>query len=193
MLNKKKIACASLALVMIASCAGCAGGKLGGSKIKKDDVVEHAEDAIDTILELKEKSLKKLGDIDEDYLSLHSYLEDDDASKIVFEHAVVEVDEDSVETEKDSASVDVTIKLPDYEDAYNNSWDIDEFEEIIEDQKEKEYNKIEVTLEFEIDDDEWTLDNLDDVWEGIFSDYFCYMTDQDSLKDVIEAYKAYFG
>ena len=187
----KRITCIALSSLMLTSAVGCSKVGIGGKKIKKDDVQEAAEDALDAMIGLSAKKVKSFGDFDKGYAELLDYISDDDTSTIVFKKASYEVDEDSIDVDKDEASIDVVIYIPDYEDAYYNSWDLDEFEDEIDDQKKKDYNEIEVTLEFELDDDELVISNLDELFEEAFGDYFCFMTGYNDLDKVVEAYTDY--
>ncbi len=173
-LNVKKIACMALSFSMIASLAACS------KKDKKDDdseatgCVAATETLMDAVVSLNAKKIKKLEKelgVDGDALADLEAIADNEFVAAVMEKASFEIDEDSVKEKKKTASVGVTVSLPDYEDAFDEAGDdIDDFKEAIDSQKEKNYQTIDVTVKFEVEDDEYTLSNFSEVCEAIYAD-----------------------
>lgn len=168
-MNVKKMACVSISLAMVFSACACSKK---GSKKKSTGCQAAAEDVMDTLIGLKSKDIKKLGEFGE-YEDAIDLITDDEFIAAVMEKATYEIDEDSVKEKKKEASCDVVVKVPDYEEAFEEAdGDIDDFTDAIEEQKEKNYNEIELSLEFEIDDDEYTLTNGEDVLADLYGDMY---------------------
>ena len=175
-LNVKKIACMALSFSMIASFAAC---RKKDDKKKDDDgdatgCVAATETLMDAVVSLNAKKIKKLEKelgVDGDAVADLQAIADNEFIAAVMEKASFEIDEDNVKEKKKTASVDVTVTLPDYEEAYDEAGDdIDDFKDAIDSQKEKKYQTVDVTVKFDVEDDEYTLSNFSDVCEAIYAD-----------------------
>ena len=176
-LNVKKIACVALSFSMIASLAACS--KKDDKKKKDDDsdatgCVAATETLMDAVVTLNAKKIKKLEKdlgVDGDAVADLEAVADNEFIAAVMEKASYEIDEDNIKEKKKTASVGVTVTLPDYEDAYDEAGDdIDDFKDAIDSQKEKKYQTVDVTVKFDVEDDEYTLSNFDEVCEAIYGD-----------------------
>ncbi len=176
-LNVKKIACMALSFSMIASFAACS--KKDDKKKKDDDsdatgCVAATETLMDAVVTLNAKKIKKLEKelgVDGDAVADLQAIADNEFIAAVMEKASFEIDEDNVKEKKKTASVDVTVTLPDYEEAYDEAGDdIDDFKDAIDSQKEKKYQTVDVTVKFDVEDEEYTLSNFSDVCEAIYAD-----------------------
>ena len=175
-LNVKKIACVALSFSMIASLAACSKKD---DKKKDDDsdatgCVAATETLMDAVVTLNAKKIKKLEKdlgVDGDAVADLEAVADNEFIAAVMEKASYEIDEDNIKEKKKTASVGVTVTLPDYEDAYDEAGDdIDDFKDAIDSQKEKKYQTVDVTVKFDVEDDEYTLSNFDEVCEAIYGD-----------------------
>ena len=176
-LNVKKIACVALSFSMIASLAACS--KKDDKKKKDDDsdatgCVAATETLMDAVVTLNAKKIKKLEKdlgVDGDAVADLEAVADNEFIAAVMEKASYEIDEDNIKEKKKTASVGVTVTLPDYADAYDEAGDdIDDFKDAIDSQKEKKYQTVDVTVKFDVEDDEYTLSNFDEVCEAIYAD-----------------------
>ncbi|GEM_PF-4247478 len=169
-LNVKKLACVMLSLSMIASVTAC---KKSGKK-EAEGCIAATETILNTITALNSKKMKNLQKsygVDSEDIDYLKSLSGNDMVKTVMGKAIVEVDEDSADEKKGSATCDAVVKLPNYEDAYDEAdGDPDSFEEEINKQKEKKYQEVNLTLEFDVDEDEYTWTNASDVLEDLFGD-----------------------
>lgn len=176
-LNVKKIACVALSFSMIASLAACS--KKDDKKKKGDDdeatgCIAATETLMDAVVSLNAKKIKKLEKelgVDGDALSDLESIADEEFVAAVMEKASYEIDEDSLKEKKKTASVNVTVSMPDYEDAYDEAGDdIDDFKDALDSQKEKNYKTVDLTVKFDVEDEEYTLSNLDEICEDLFND-----------------------
>ena len=162
----RKAGAAALAGTMALSFASCA---LFGAN--KKEVVEAADTFASTLLKQDAGKIIKLTNEKKDSdnaealemifdESMYSD-EQNEFNKAVADTISYEIDEDSVEVDKEEASVDVTFTMVDYEKALKDDYsDIDEVVDLIKDCDDTK--DVKVTFEFEKDDDEWLLSNLDD-------------------------------
>lgn len=184
--NARKTASVLLAGVMALSCASCA---FLGSGTKNKEIIEAADtfagallkqDA-DKILKLVDSQTRKKTDaafvltvlFDED-----SYTEDQNKfNEAVSDTIKYEIDEDSVKVKKDEASVDVTFTMVDYEEALKDEelTDIDDVLDAIEDCDE--VKEVEITFEFELEDDDWVITNFEDDSYADLYEFFEYELD----------------
>ena len=168
-MRMKKLACVAVALAMIVPAAAC---KKKDSKKESSGVVSAAEEILDALTSLNMKKLKKI-DAFSDCLEDLEVLAGCEPIKEMMKKASFEIDEDSVSEKKKKASCEATIKLPDYEAAVDEAdGDPDAFIEAVEAQKEKKYKSVDVTLEFEVDDDEYTLSNGQELAAALYEDIF---------------------
>jgi len=182
--NLKKLACLVLSFSMIASAAAC-------SKKKDDDkgssgCTEVADTFLDAVVSLDSKKIKKLEKnlgIDGEIVDALTEFAENDYFTAVMEKASYEIDEDSVSEKKKKASCEATVKLPDYESAFEDAdGDYDDFVDAIDGQKEKKYQDVTLTLEFEVEDDEYTLTNAEDVLADLYEPMADVLTSAPSPK-----------
>ncbi len=174
----RKAGAAALAGAMAFSCASCA---LFGPN--KKEIVEAADTFAGTLLKQDAGKIIKLTTEDEDSEAAETLemifdesVYSDDQKKFidaVSDTITYEVDEESVEVSKEEASVDVKFSMVDYEKALEvDVADIDEVLDLLDDCED--IKEVEITLEFEKDDDEWLLSNIDDEEFGELFDYYIY-------------------
>ena len=174
----RKAGAAALAGAMAFSCASCA---LFGPK--KKEIVEAGDTFASTLLKRDAGKIIKLTTEEKDseaaetleMLFDESFYSDDQNKFIdaVSDTITYEVDEESVEVSKEEASVDVKFSMVDYEKALEvDVADIDEVLDLLDDCED--IKEVEITLEFEKDDDEWLLSNIDDEEFGELFDYYIY-------------------
>ena len=165
----KKFACVAIACAMVLSATAC---KKSDSKKESSGVVSAAEEILEALTSLNMKKIKKI-DAFSDCLEDLQVLADCEPIAEMMKKATFEVNEDSVSEKKKKASCDATITLPDYEAAVDEAdGDPDAFMEAIEAQKEKKYQSVDVTLEFEVEDDEYTLSNGQELAAALYEDIF---------------------
>ena len=174
----RKAGAAALAGAMAFSCASCA---LFGPN--KKEIVEAGDTFASTLLKRDAGKIIKLTTEDEDsdvaealeMIFDEETLSDDQKKFVdaVSDTITYEVDEESVEINKDEASADVTFTMVDYEKALDGDFeDIDAVLDLLDDCED--IKEVEITLEFEKDDDEWLLSNIDDEEFGELFDYYIY-------------------
>ncbi len=174
----RKAGAAALAGAMAFSCASCA---LFGPN--KKEIVEAGDTFASTLLKRDAGKIIKLTTEEKDseaaetleMLFDESFYSDDQNKFIdaVSDTITYEVDEESVEVSKEEASVDVKFSMVDYEKALEvDVADIDEVLDLLDDCED--IKEVEITLEFEKDDDEWLLSNIDDEEFGELFDYYIY-------------------
>lgn len=164
--NVKKIASLALTVALVSSVAAC------GKKKSDSKALEAAETLLNATVTLNTKKIKKLDKeigLDEDSITYLQELAEVEGLIAIYSNASYEIDSESLEEDKDSASVDVTITMPDCEAAYDDcDGDFDTFLELIEDQKKKDYTSFDVTIEFDVEDGEYTIANTDEYFETLF-------------------------
>ena len=174
----KKCIAAVLAGGMAVSCASCA---LFGPN--KKEIVEAADTFASTLLKQDAGKIIKLTTEDEDsdvaealeMIFDEETLSDDQKKFVdaVSDTITYEVDEESVEINKDEASADVTFTMVDYEKALDGDFeDIDAVLDALDDCDDTK--EVEVTFEFEKDDDEWLVSNIDDDSYGDIFEFYIY-------------------
>ena len=174
----RKAGAAALAGAMAFSCASCA---LFGPN--KKEIVEAADTFAGTLLKQDAGKIIKLTTEDEDSdaaealeMIFDDSLYSDDQKKFidaVSDTITYEVDEESVEVDKEEASADVTFTMVDYEKALDGDFeDIDAVLDALEDCEDTK--DVEVTIEFEKDDDEWLVSNIDDDKFGDIFEFYIY-------------------
>ena len=174
----RKAGAAALAGAMAFSCASCA---LFGPN--KKEIVEAADTFAGTLLKQDAGKIIKLTTEDEDsdvaealeMIFDEETLSDDQKKFVdaVSDTITYEVDEESVEINKDEASADVTFTMVDYEKALDGDFeDIDAVLDALDDCDDTK--EVEVTLEFEKDDDEWLVSNIDDDSYGDIFEFYIY-------------------
>jgi hypothetical protein len=194
----RKVAAATLVGTMALSFASCA---LFGAN--KKEIVEAADEFASTLLKQDADKIIKLTNEKKDSDNAEAlaiifddsmYSDEQNAfNKAVADTISYEVDEDSVEVDKEEASVDVTFTMVDYEKALKDDYsDIDEVVDLIKDCEDTK--DVKVTFEFEKDDDEWLLSNLDDKGFGKLFDYMTYELDlKPDLLSIIDYTDSYAG
>ena len=174
----RKAGAAALAGAMAFSCASCA---LFGPN--KKEIIEAADTFAGTLLKQDAGKIIKLTTEDEDSEAAEALemifddsLYSDDQKKFidaVSDTITYEVDEESVEVDKEEASADVTFTMVDYEKALDGDFeDIDAVLDALEDCEDTK--DVEVTIEFEKDDDEWLVSNIDDDKFGDIFEFYIY-------------------
>jgi hypothetical protein len=194
----RKVAAATLVGTMALSFASCA---LFGAN--KKEIVEAADEFASTLLKQDAGKIIKLTNEKKDSdnaealemifdESMYSD-EQNEFNKAVADTISYEIDEDSVEVDKEEASVDVTFTMVDYEKALKDDYsDIDEVVDLIKDCDDTK--DVKVTFEFEKDDDEWLLSNLDDKGFGKLFDYMTYELDlKPDLLSIVDYTDSYAG
>ena len=194
----RKAGAAALAGAMMLSCASC---MLFGPN--KKEIVEAADTFASTLLKqdagkiVKLTNEKKNSDAAEalELLFDESWYTEEQNKFIdaVADTITYEVDEESVEVDKEEASVDVTFTMVDYEKALKDDYsDIDEVLDLLEDCEDTK--EVEVTFEFEKDDDEWLLSNLKDKKFGKIFDFYTYeLSLKPDLLSIIDSTEIYGG
>ena len=158
-LTLRKAGAVALAGAMTLSCASC---MLFGPN--KKEIVEAADTFASTLLKQDAGKIVKLTNEKKnsdaaaalELLFDESWYTEEQNKFIdaVADTITYEVDEESVEVDKEEASVDVTFTMVDYEKALKDDYsDIDEVLDLLEDCEDTK--EVEVTFEFEKDDDEW--------------------------------------
>ncbi len=175
--SMKKLACVVMSFAIVASASACK------SKKKSSAAIDAANTFLEATVSLDAKKVKKLEKslgVDSDFIDAVDEFADEDMMKAVFDKASFEIDEDSLKEKKSSASVKATISLPDYESAWEDAeGDADDFIDAIDGQKTKEYNSIDVTLKFDVEDDEYILTNAVDFYEDVYEPVFSAIGDGD--------------
>lgn len=180
--NIRRLVAVALAGAMAVSCASCM--LIGGPN--KKEIVEAADTFASALLKqdagkvVKLTNEKKDSDAAEalDVLWDESMYSDEqnEFNKAVADTISYEVDEESVEVDKEEASVEVVFTMVDYEKALKDDYsDIDEVLDLIGDCDDTK--EVTITFEFEKDDDEWLLTNLKDKGFGKLFDYCSYELD----------------
>lgn len=149
---------------------------LGG--IDEEAVSSAADKFASTLLSLKYSKIEKLcTEIDDDYQEL---LDVNSRSHTPEELTIIdaitdsisyEVDEDSIEGDKKSASCDIIFTVVDYESVLNDEDAMATLDDCLAALNSADKNEITITAEFEKDDDSYLIDNFDDFADELF-DYF---------------------
>ena len=175
----RRLVAAALAGAMAVSCASCM--LIGGPN--KKEIVEAADTFASALLKQDAGKIVKLTNEKKDSdaaealevlfdESMYSD-EQNEFNKAVADTITYEVDEESVEVDKEEASVEVVFTMVDYEKALKDDYsDIDEVLDLIGDCDDTK--EVTITFEFEKDDDEWLLTNLKDKGFGKLFDYCTY-------------------
>ena len=159
----KRLSCFAMAAIMIGSLAACKKSSQAPSGL-----TEAANNVMEALIGRNEKKLKKTGDFSEGSLMTIDLMKDCDAISAVMDKATFEIDEDSIKESKKGTTVKVVVTLPDAGAALEDAEDEDEFIDAIKDQKEKSYTKIDLTLKFAVDEEDYTLTNGDALVSDLF-------------------------
>jgi hypothetical protein len=176
MLKSKKLMSGVLAVIMLVSATSCSLGKPNPEEvIKAAETFAKATAAMDS-----KKMIKNIDDMDDDdagelkekFESIKDTSVDGNRIKQAIADTITyEVDEDSVEIKKDTATCEVVFKMTDYADATGDlAGAEDEFIEVIS--STKKTRKYDVTLELVKSDDKWlvtadSVKELDDLFSFI--------------------------
>ena len=182
----RKAAVAVLAGAMVLSCASCALLQGAGEK-DKEEIIDLANDVAKALVKMDgEKVVKFADDFDSDdnpdfanaLLETREFTENDVVLiNTIADTLKYEIDEDSVNIDKDKASVDVTFTMVDYETVIE-SGDYSDIDEVVAALQESDDTKeVEITFEFTKDGDDWVLSNLDDKAYGKLYDFCFYEAD----------------
>ena len=182
----RKTASLLLACTMAISFASCA---FLGSGTNKKEIIEAADafagallkQDTDKILKLVDSQTRKKTDaafvltvlFDED-----SYTEDQNKfNEAVSDTITYEIDEDSVKVKKDEASVNVTFTMVDYEKALKDE-DITDIADVIDALEDcDDVKEVEITFEFEMEDDDWVITNFEDDSYADLYEFYDYELD----------------
>ena len=178
----KKAVCLVMSLVMIGSLVGCSKK----SDKSSDEVVSAASDVMDALIARNGKKLSKAGDFSDETIALIDSLKESDAVSAIMDKAKCEVDAESVKESKKGTSVKVAVTYPDVAAALADGVASEEdLKEAIDAQKEKEYSKVDLTLEFSKEDDAYTLTNGDDVAGDLYASVFSALEGMGGEKSVV--------
>lgn len=191
-----KTLAAALAGTMALACASCSLlPGVGGDEKKKEDVLDAADTFAkalvscdtDKIAKLtnEEKDSDTVAELEANLNGLLYSVEQDQIAEAVADTLKYEIDEDFVKIDKDEASVDVTFTMVDYEAALEGEFaDADEAVDAIKDCDDT--CEVEVTFEFELDDDEWLISNLGDkAYSKLYGFYGLDVNFTPALADLI--------
>ncbi|MBO4426696.1 MAG: hypothetical protein J5776_06780 [Clostridiales bacterium] len=202
----RKAGAAVLAGAMALSCASCA---IFGPN--KKEIVEAADECASAIVKQDFGKLGKLAD-DDSADAIKSFAVDEVNDEIdaaisgssnsdeqkefidaVADTITYEIDEESVEVDKDEASVDVVFTMVDYEKALKDDYsDIDEVLDLLDDCDDTK--EVTVTFEFEKDDDEWLLTNANKKLLSKIFDFYTYELElQPDLISLMSSAEIYGG
>ncbi len=173
-----KIGCLAVSASMVLSVAGCLGGKA------KTEVIEAAESFAEAVKKgdpakiIKLTTEKKDSDVAAGLtliLSEDTYTDEQNQfNSAVAKTIEAEVDEESVKVDGDSAEADIVFTIVDYEKALKDG-EFEDIDGVLDAIKDCEDTKeITFSAEFEKDDDEWLISNLDDKDFGKIYDYLTY-------------------
>jgi len=194
----KKVASATIASAMLLSCASC--GLLGANK---KEIIEAADTFADALVKQDAGKIVKLTNEKKDsdtaaeleLLFDKSMYSDDQADFIdaVSDTITYEVDEGSVEADKEEASVDVVFTMVDYEKALDD--DFEDIDGVLDALKDCDDTKeVTVTFEFEKDGDDWLISNLKDKAYGKLFDFYTYELDiTPALAEMVEETSCWSG
>lgn len=149
---------------------------LGG--IDEEAVSSAADKFASTLLSLKYSKIEKLcTEIDEDYeefLDVSSREHTPEELTIIdaiTDSITYEIDEDSIEGDKKSASCDIVFTVVDYESVLSDEDAMATLDDCLAALEDADTNEITITAEFEKDDDSYLVDNFDEFADELF-DYF---------------------
>ncbi len=171
----KRFAALVLSFSMIVSLGACTNKD---SKVEEEDGVEASADLfLDALVNLKAKSIKKLNKelgLGKNIQEELNEIAENEYVQVVMKKATYTIDPESIEenTKKKKASCEATVTLPDYERALDDADDFEDFEELIDSQKEKKYKEVTLELEFDIEDDQYVMDSevAGDAIEDLYDD-----------------------
>ena len=168
-IKNRKIICILLSMTLVITSSACKKNEAQTKEISP--CVEQAETVLDTMISLNAKKLKKLGDFPDEMLEVITQYNDKGLSKALA-LCSYEIDESSVKEKTKTASCSATVTQPDFSRAAKEfdidySSDLDKFfsdyTKAIKKQDTKYYKDIEIKLEFDIMNDEYTLSNGKEV------------------------------
>ncbi|MCQ2483076.1 MAG: hypothetical protein MJ153_06300 [Clostridia bacterium] len=173
MKNTKFIALTMASAMTIISLCGCEMPFISG-KASEDDVLEAADGFLDAVLKVNGKKALKLvieDDSESDYFEDESVFQDTTFGEAILAEAEYEADEDSIEFKKNNkkCEVEYTITMPDFGEVQDNYYENLDIDDAIENSDEEELT---VTIELELEDDEWRVSNFEDVCNDIYGDMF---------------------
>lgn len=164
--NVKKVVSVVVASSLALSLAACSGGK------DKEAVVDAADSFASNLVKMDAKKIFGATNIEDeddqaDLEELFTY--DDDVRSAIADALSYEIDEDSVEVSKKDgeASVDVKFIMPDFEAVFDDTEASDE-SELIDELEDADTTEVKVTIEFELDDEDWVVVNADKVINSVF-------------------------
>ncbi len=172
MKNSRKVLSAVLSLAMIASLASCSLFDKAGEECQAvgDEFIETAlsledvEDLADFVIEDDEDF------VDWDVPDLDA---DEECVSEVLAASSFEVDKKSIDcsTKDEEGSITYIVTMPDYDAILDEDpEDADDFIDMLEDCED--VIEVEVTLEFELEDEEWRVSNVSDALTDLYDDLF---------------------
>ncbi len=173
-MKKIKLVALTLAATMSATSFCSCDLPLIGGKASSDDVLEVSDSFLDAVLEVNGKKVLKLvteDDSESEYFEDDAVFQDTTFGEAILAEAEYEADEDSVEFKKNNkkCEVEYTITMPDFGDVQDNYYENLDIDDAIENSDEEELT---VTIELELEDDEWRVSNFEDVCNDIYGDMF---------------------
>ena len=166
----KKMVAVAMASSMVLSLASCSSSKANDEVIDAADSFASAVCKQDTKKILKATNMKEK-DFPEELFVYDSYVEGAEIKLAILEELSYEIDEESVEaSSKDGdASIDVIFSLPDYDKVFDETEASSE-DELIKELGKADKKEIKVTVEFELDDEDWVVSNGKKVLDKVFAD-----------------------
>ncbi len=178
----KKTTCSVLAISVLSAMTGCSF--LDKSKQEVQKVAEDFCDAIvdrdiDTVLEMAEDELDE-----EDFEELKEFLNSDENGvysdeitelvTALFDTMEYEIDEDSIKADgkKGKGSVEVTFSFVDLEELFE--CECEDLDDLIDAISDVDTVDVDMKLEFVKDDDEWLVEDVEDILEETYSEFTMY-------------------
>ena len=176
-----RAAAMTIAGMLALSCSAC---NLLPSAAKPEDIVDAADAFASAMVKCDAGKIAKLTTEDKDsdtIAELEAHLggllytaEQDTVAEAVADTITYEVDEDSVEIDKEEAEAEVVFTMVDYDKALSGLefFSVDEAVQAVKDCNDT--IEVKLTLEFEKDEDEWLVSNFSDKSFMAFFDFYGY-------------------
>lgn len=179
--NMTRVAAMTIAGVLALSCSACG---LIPESAKPEDIVDAADAFASAMVKCDAGKIAKLTTEDKDsdtIAELEAHLggllytaEQDTVAEAVADTITYEVDEDSVEIDKEEAEAEVVFTMVDYDKALGGIefFSVDEAVQAVKDCDDT--IEVKLTVEFEKDEDEWLVSNFSDKGFMAFYDFYGY-------------------
>lgn len=172
MKNSRKVLSAILSMAMVASLASCSLFDKAGEECQAvgDEFIETAlsfddvEDLADFVIE---------DDEDFEDWDVPNLDADEECVSEILAASSFEADKKSIDcsTKDEEGTITYIVTMPDYDAIMDEDpEDADEFIDMIEDCED--VIEVEVTLEFELEDEEWRVSNVEDALTDLYDDLF---------------------